>query len=200
MDEMERRAFVLEDLELRADEGAAPALSGYAAVFNSRSENLGGFVEQIAPGAFAETLRTADVRLLLNHDGLPLARTKSGTLTLSEDARGLKFAADLEPADPDVQRLVPKMRRGDLNQMSFAFQTEIDEWDWSAKPPVRTLKQVRLFEVSVVTFPAYARTSAKVRSLVADAERTAETDAETALAAAVAMRRRRLQLAERSAR
>jgi HK97 family phage prohead protease len=81
------------------------------------------------PGAFAATLaKKPDVRLLINHDGLPLARTTSGTLKLREDKRGLHFEAELDATDPDVQRILPKVQRGDLSQMSFAFRTIKDAW------------------------------------------------------------------------
>ena len=164
---IEYRAFPF--LEVRVDGDGQPKVVGHAAVFNSLSEDLGGFREKIAPGAFTKTLKEADVRFLINHDGLPLARTKSGTLDLKEDDRGLRIEAALEPEDPDVQRLLPKMQRGDLDQMSFAFRAIVDEWDTSKTPQVRTLKEVSLFDVSIVTFPAYPRTSVKVRSIMTEA-------------------------------
>lgn len=156
----------LDGLELRIEgEGSTKKIGGYAAKFNSLSENLGGFREKIAPGAFAASLMSADVRLLLNHDGLPLARTKSGTLKLSEDSIGLRFEADVEMTDPDVQRVVPKMQRGDLTQMSFGFYVKKDAWDMTLpSEAVRTLLEVDLFDVSLVTFPAYPQTQAHVRS------------------------------------
>ena len=156
--------------ELRLDEGSEQTkkLTGYAAVFNRLSENLGGFREKIAPGAFAKTIQSADVRLLINHDGLPLARTKSHTLTLVEDADGLRFEALMDTSDPDVQRIIPKMKRNDLNQMSFGFYTVSDKWEHpaekSSKESIRTLLEVDLFDISIVTFPAYPQTSANIRS------------------------------------
>lgn len=162
---LEYRAF--EGAELRIDDAEqTKRISGYAAVFNGLSENLGGFREKIAPGAFAKTIQTADVRFLLNHDGLPLARTKSGTLKLEEDAAGLRFDAEVEAADPDVQRILPKMQRGDLNQMSFGFYVKKDGWDkTNPQELVRTLYEVELFDISLVTFPAYTQTGAHIRSL-----------------------------------
>ncbi|HSW64408.1 MAG TPA: HK97 family phage prohead protease, partial [Dissulfurispiraceae bacterium] len=162
------REFPVMELRLDEDGGQTQKLRGYAAVFNKLSENLGGFREKIAPGAFTKTLKTADVRLLLNHEGLPLARTKSGTLTLSEDENGLRFESDLEAADPDVQRIVPKLRRNDLNQTSFGFFTVLDKWEHPAegnnKESSRTLIEVDLYDISLVTFPAYPQTSVNIRS------------------------------------
>jgi len=166
--EVERRAYAVDGLcvELRG-EASAPLLRGHAAVFNQLSQDLGGFREQIAPGAFSNALKD-DVRLLINHDGLPLARTASNTLRLAEDGRGLLIEAELDAEDPDVRRLLPKMKRGDVNQMSFGFSVKPGGQDWAKDDEgrvVRTLKAVRLFDVSVVTFPAYTATDVAVRSL-----------------------------------
>jgi len=114
-------------------------------------------------GAFAKTLNDgADVRLLVDHEGVPLARTKSGTLVLEEDERGLRVEAKLDPMNPDAQRVLSAMRRGDLSQMSFAFKTVKDSW--SKDRAVRELKEVQLFDVSVVTYPAYEDTIVSLRS------------------------------------
>ena len=140
-------------------------IHGYAAVFNSMSHDLGGFREVIAPGAFEKVLsRGADVRLLYNHDdGAVMARTKSGTLELVEDEVGLRVWARVDMADTDVQRVIPKMMRADVDQMSFAFTVEEDEWDESGGYPLRTIRSVgELFEVSIVPFPAYEATKAEV--------------------------------------
>jgi len=154
----------LRNAKTQIDAYSGNKLSGYAAVFNKLSENLGGFREKIMPGAFANTLmRGADVRLLLNHEGLPLARTKSGTLKLSEDSIGLFFETELELTDPDVQRIIPKLKRKDLNQMSFGFCVVSDTWDHSAQP-VRTLLECDLFDISIVTYPAYPQTNVAVRT------------------------------------
>jgi HK97 family phage prohead protease len=106
--------------------------------------------------------RGADVRLLIDHEGVPLARTTSGTLRLHEDERGLAVAADLDPNNPDAMRVMSALKRGDLSQMSFAFRTIKDSW--SDDMTVRELDEVDLFDVSVVTFPAYERTVAEIRS------------------------------------
>lgn len=167
MSDIERRALSAEIIvETREDK--PPRLRGHAALFNTLSEDLGGFREQIAPGAFAEAIGRDDVRLLINHEGLPLARSLSGTLSLSEDARGLAFEAELEESDPDVLRLLPKLSRGDVNQMSFGFSVKPGGQDWAKDDEgrtVRTLKKLRLFDVSVVTFPAYQQTDVALREL-----------------------------------
>ena len=117
------------------------------------------------PGAIKRALGEGqDVRLLLNHEDLPLARTKSGTLELTEDAHGLKFRAELDPSDPDVQRLLPKMRRQDLSQCSFAFATVSDKWSTRDGKDYRELIDTDLYDVSIVTYPAYLDTSVALRS------------------------------------
>lgn len=169
----ETRTVALDEFDLRAAEsGKPPHLSGYASVFDKPytiRDFFGEYTEVVAPGAFARTLTEgADVRLLVDHTGLPLARTKSGTLTLAEDKRGLKVDADLDDADPDVQRLLPKMQRGDLNQMSFAFRVRKQQWTngGGKKPDERRLLDLDLNDgdVSVVTYPANGATTVKVRA------------------------------------
>ena len=153
--------------EVRAD-GNAVQVSGHAAVFGETTEIMGLFRERIEPGAFAETLaRGDDVVFLVNHEGLPLARTRSGTLALSEDNRGLKVDTTLDGADPDVQAIVPKMQRGDLDKMSFAFHVDIEEWDDTGPMPLRIIKRATLYDVSIVTTPAYDGTDIGLRSLEA---------------------------------
>jgi HK97 family phage prohead protease len=140
--------------------GDGSTLVGYAAVFDSPSEPL-PFIEVVRKGAFADTLNK-DVRLLIDHEGVPLARTTSGTLRLSEDDTGLLVEADLDRGNPDAQRLMSAVGRGDISQMSFAFKTLRDHW--TADKRERELLAVDLFDVSVVTFPAYEQTSAELRS------------------------------------
>lgn len=140
-------------------------VSGYAAVFNQETNIAGMFREVIAPGAFKNALTRDDVVFLINHDGLPLARTRSGTLALSEDGRGLKMETMLVATDPDVERIVPKMQRGDLDKMSFAFRAIKQEWDDSGDIPLRTIIEAELFDVSIVTDPAYQGTEIGLRSL-----------------------------------
>jgi len=155
-----RRSVAYTTLELRA-EGDGNTFVGYAALFDSPSEPM-PFVEYVRAGAFTKTLNDgADVRLLIDHEGVPLARTKSGTLMLEEDDRGLRVEAELDPMNPDAQRVISAMRRGDLSQMSFAFRTVKDSF--SADGMVRELREVQLFDVSVVTYPAYEDTIAELR-------------------------------------
>jgi HK97 family phage prohead protease len=150
------------------------SFSGYAAVFNSDSEPL-PFVERIAPGAFRRSLKSKNnIRMYLNHDSsMLLATTRAKTLRLMEDERGLKVEADLP--DTTVGRdLSTLIQRGDVDSMSFGFSVPPKGDSWSDDGMVRELKEVRLYEVSVVTgFPAYQATSASVRSLDQLAERTA---------------------------
>lgn len=153
-------------------------VTGHAAVFNERSEDLGGFVEVIAPGAFRESLASGDnVYLLHSHDvSRPLASTRPGSLGLREDSRGLRFDARLidSGVGGEVGRLI---RRGDVSSMSFGFLVEraADEtFDRVDGKLVRTIKRARLLEISTVSFPAYPAASVQSRALADDvAEREA---------------------------
>lgn len=165
---IERRTFTIKNVEARQAEDGTMRLSGYAAVFNDDSVPL-PFVERIAPGAFRKTLtETPDVRLLINHEGLPLARTKNGTLRLQEDAVGLFMDADL----PDTQAardLWTLVERGDVDQMSFAFRVIRQKWNDTRTE--RTLTEVSLADgdVSVVTYPAYPTTTVEARAHLQEA-------------------------------
>jgi HK97 family phage prohead protease len=159
---IERRTFTIKNVEARQAEDGTMRLSGYAAVFNNDSVPL-PFIERIAPGAFRKTLtETPDVRLLINHEGLPLARTKNGTLRLKEDEAGLYMDADL----PDTQAardLYTLVERGDVDQMSFAFRVIRQRWNEGRTE--RTLTELSLADgdVSVVTYPAYPTTTVEAR-------------------------------------
>jgi hypothetical protein len=161
-----RRTVTAGGLEWRADSDSV-VLEGHASTFN-QPYDMGWYMEQVAPGAFTKTLsESPDVRFLVNHDGLPLARTgASNTLDLSQDDSGLYVRATLDASDPDVQQIMPKMRSGILNEMSFAFSPIKDSWspDYSA----RTLNEVSLAggDVSVVTYPANPNATAAIRSLM----------------------------------
>ena len=159
IDTDERRvAYTTSEVRASAD---GTTIVGYAAVFDSPSEPM-PFTEFVRRGAFTKTLNDgADVRLLIDHEGVPLARTKSGTLMLEEDERGLRVEAQLDPTNPDAARVISAMKRGDISQMSFAFRTIKDSW--SNDRAVRELKEVQLYDVSVVTFPAYEETVAELR-------------------------------------
>lgn len=152
--------------EVRADDDGI-TVEGYAAVFDEETDIGGMFREKIERGAFKDAIGRDDVVFLINHDGLPLARTRSGTLTLEEDDHGLKIRTVLDPSDPDVARIHGKMKRGDLDKMSFAFWADRQEWDESGDIPVRTVKEARLHDVSIVTTPAYDGTEIGLRSLEA---------------------------------
>ena len=160
-----RRMVTDGDLEVRTT-GGTITIEGHAATFNQLYD-MGWYSETVAPGAFARTLgRNPDVTLLVNHDGLPLARTGSGTLELAEDESGLYTRATLDASDPDVKRLVPKMARGDLNKMSFAFGLTDGGDEWSDDYKVRTMRHLNLDggDVSVVTHPANPNATVSMRS------------------------------------
>jgi len=149
----EVRTFNVSNIEVRNDNGVNTVV-GYGAVFNSESNDLGGFVEYVAPGAFDGRLED-DVRFLINHDGLPLARTTNGTLRLSVDERGLKYEADM-PDTTLANDLMTLLRNGTISQSSFAFTVEDDSWENIDGKNVRTINKVsRLYDVSSVTYPAY---------------------------------------------
>jgi HK97 family phage prohead protease len=158
---IERRTYTVRDVEARA-EGGKMRLSGYAAVFNESSLPL-PFKETIAPGAFRKTLsETPDVRLLINHEGLPLARTKNQTLMLEEDETGLRFDADLADTQEgrDIYELV---KRGDVDQMSFAFRVIRQKWNDDKSRRILTEVSLADGDVSVVTYPAYPTTTVEAR-------------------------------------
>jgi len=165
--EIEQRA--IPAIEFRVVDGAqgAATIDGYAAVFNVLSEDLGNFHEIILPGAFSKTIQEADVRALWQHDpNFVLGRTRSKTLALAEDGVGLRYT--IIPPDTQWARdALVTMRRGDVNQSSFAFRVIRDEWTKTAEDVfTRSLIEVQLFDVSPVTYPAYPQTSAQARSRV----------------------------------
>jgi HK97 family phage prohead protease len=150
------------DFEVRA-EGDGMTFTGYASVFNSPSQDLGGFIEYVAPGAFKRSLQSRnEVKLLWNHDaGEPLASLRGGTMQLVEDERGLKVTATL-PQTSRGRDVAELLRTKVIDSMSFGFNVIKDTW--SRDGQTRTLDSVRLFEVSIVSFPAYESTTAQVRS------------------------------------
>jgi HK97 family phage prohead protease len=150
------------EFEVRA-EGDGMTFTGYASVFNSPSQDLGGFIEYVAPGAFKRSLQSRnEVKLLWNHDsGEPLASLRGGTMQLVEDDRGLKVTATL-PQTSRGKDVAELLRTKVIDSMSFGFNVIKDTW--SRDGQTRTLDSVRLFEVSIVSFPAYEATTAQVRS------------------------------------
>ena len=168
MKKIERRTFTVRNIETRQEGDGTMRLAGYAAVFNDPSVPL-PFSERIAPGAFRKTLsETPDVRLLINHEGLPLARTKNNTLTLTEDETGLYIDATL-PDTTEARDLWTLVQRGDVDQMSFAFR--VIRQHWNKERTERTLTEVSLSDgdVSVVTYPAYPTTTVEAREALANA-------------------------------
>lgn len=163
---IERRAFPVE-VRVAQEPDQQPSMTGHAAVFNTIAD-LGFFKERVAPGTFTQTIVADDIRALKNHNpDLILGRSIPGraenTLRLREDETGLAIEVDV----PDTQYardLMVSIKRGDITQMSFAFETLDDAWETIDGQEVRTLKRVRLLDVSPVTFPAYKETDVAVRS------------------------------------
>ncbi|MGW4703262.1 HK97 family phage prohead protease [Streptomyces sp. NPDC004285] len=178
----ERRRLSLTDsgLTVRADdEGGTARFNGYASVFNSRTA-IGnplrwGFYEEIAPGAFSKTLAEGDARMLIDHDSYyVVSRSSAGTLSLSEDERGLAVDSALDTELSYVRDLKANLRNGNVTGMSFGFYVIKDEWNSEtveiegADPvdvDVRVIREVRLIEVSAVTFPAYPETEAELKAV-----------------------------------
>lgn len=168
MDNLERRAWA----ECRAEASDnGKRIKGYAIRFNSRSVDLGGFYEVIAPEAVDRTLSEGlDVRALVDHDTAKvIGRTRSGTLSLRKDSQGLRIEVEPDPEISYARDIMRAVARGDVSGMSFTFRIIGDEWDYDGKTPLRTVIDMRISEVSVVTFPAYQATDVEVaqRSLTA---------------------------------
>jgi len=166
----ERRSVAVSEFEFR-EAGDSLELTGYASVFDEPYEVYGGppsgWLEIVDRRAFDKTLRSnPDVHLLINHEGMPLARTKSKTLKLSTDSKGLMVEADLDRRDPDVQRLETKMSRGDMDQMSFAFRVIRQEWNEDESERRMVEVSIDRGDVSVVNFGANPATSSSLRSLL----------------------------------
>lgn len=162
-------------LELRQDEAGGYYVAGYATTFDTRYDigggpENGGWTESIRQGAFTKSLREKDdVRFLLNHEGLPLARTKSGTMTLAQDDLGLRVEVpSLDPSNPAAAELLSALQRGDVDQMSFAFRVTRQEWDDDYTQ--RSITEVELFDVSAVTYPANEATIIGLRNDEPDTE------------------------------
>ena len=150
-------------------EGEAPHISGYFAVFNTNYEIAPGMSESIAPGAFSNTLGN-DVRALINHDTtLVLGRTKAGTLQIREDSHGLWGDIQINPNDQDAMNLYERVKRGDVDQCSFGFEIVSEETEFREDESVHwTITEVNLFEVSACTFPAYEATNISARAAQRD--------------------------------
>jgi HK97 family phage prohead protease len=163
---IEQRVFSLTELRIMPD--AEWPIEGYAALFNVLSLDLGGFREMLKPGAFARSLAkpALDVRALFNHDpNMILGRSRSGSLRLEEDTQGLHIA--IKPPDTQYSRdLQLSMKRGDVDQMSFSFTVATDEWGKQDDQVLRSVVEVEdLYDVSIVTYPAYPATRVQARNM-----------------------------------
>lgn len=195
---IERRT-ICRPVELREADDNGPALRGYAAVFGQESDDLGGFVEVIEPGAFDGVLDD-DVRALWNHnDDYVLGRTASGTLQLAVDDTGLRY--EVTPPDTQWARdALVSVRRGDVTQSSFAFQVAEDRWERvNDDVPLRRIARfAALYDVSPVTYPAYSQTSAEARAMALEVAQGREgpEDGDGQGDVSLTMAKRRLALAE----
>ncbi|MHC5215404.1 HK97 family phage prohead protease [Enterococcus sp. LJL128] len=164
---LETRSFDIKNMQTRTlnDGSEVTVIEGYASVFNSRTNIEGWYEEEIAPGAFIESLsKNKDVRCLFNHDwNYVLGRTSANTLKLEEDSKGLRFEVTL-PNTTVANDLKESMSRGDINQCSFGFWITGQEEDFSGEIPLIRITNVDLWEVSIVPLPAYEDTEANLRS------------------------------------
>lgn len=165
-------------------------IAGYAALFNVETEIAGAFREKVAPGAFRNAIAEDDIRALINHNPeRVLGRNKSGTLRLEEDGKGLRF--EIDPPETEAAReLVHLIERGDVSGASFGFQARGEEWNHDSRKPLRTLTDVRLLDVSIVTFPAYADAGVALRSLAANSAEKRRLELEAKLAERLARLKR----------
>lgn len=167
---------IASQFETRDAEGEL-SIEGYFSVFNSIYELWPGATESVAPGAFSETLGN-DIRALVDHNStLVLGRNKAGTLELREDSHGLWGKVKINPNDSDAMNLYERVKRGDVDQCSFGFMIEDEETEFREDGSIHwTIRKVNLFEVSVVTFPAYEDTAVTARK--ADLEAIRQRKAE----------------------
>lgn len=165
-DGLERRALSTGG-ELRVAKGSdgIGTAAGYAVLWNNRTDIGGWWTEQFAPGCFTQSLTAGDVVALHSHDDArPVGRRSRGTLRLNEDQRGLAFENDL-PDTNDGRDLKVQLDRGDIEGMSFRFRARREEWDETVEPPLRTIHEADLIEITYTAFPAYPDTEAGMRSL-----------------------------------
>ena len=156
---------IFSEFQTRTEETGDLYISGYFAVFNSDYEVWSGATESIAETAFDGALAD-DIRCLINHETrLVLGRTKSGTLILKTDSRGLWGEVKINPNDQDAINLYERVKRGDVDQCSFGFEILDEEFEDRGDSVHWTIKKVKLYEVSVVTFPAYTDTNVSARKL-----------------------------------
>ena len=168
---------IASEFKTREDDKAL-RIEGYFAVFNSNYDLWDGASESVAPGAFSETLG-GDVRALIDHETMyVLGRNQAGTLELREDSHGLWGSVLINPNDQDAMNLYARVKRGDVNQCSFGFDILEEETDFRDDGSIHwTIKKVKLYEVSVCTFPAYAETSVQARKDEAEEIKKRRVDA-----------------------
>ena len=160
---MRQMCSIASDFRTRED-GEEKRIEGYFAVFNSNYQIWNDWSESVAPGAFSDTLGD-DIRCLIDHETMyVLGRNKAGTLELREDSHGLWGSVLINPNDSAAMDLYARVQRGDVNQCSFGFDILDEETEYRDDGSVHwTIKKVKLYEVSCVTFPAYAETSIQAR-------------------------------------
>jgi len=162
----ERRAMAIGgELRMAQSADGIGMAAGYAVLWNNRTDIGGWWTEQFAVGCFTDSLTKRDVVALHSHDDArPVGRRSRGTLRLTEDQRGLAFENDL-PDTSDGRDLKVQLERGDIEGMSFRFIARREEWDETVEPPVRTIHEADLIEITYTAFPAYPDTEAGMRSL-----------------------------------
>lgn len=170
---MEREFRAHRGLEVRAADSGDPTIDGYASVSGvwydvAGGPDRGGWREMIEPGAFAKTIdeQRDAMFLLVDHDGLPIAGTRNGSMVLEEDGHGLRVEAKPDMASPYNNEVVSRVRSGLLDSMSFAFMAERQEWN--ADYTERRIIETRVFEASVVKWPANPATVVQMRKAVAE--------------------------------
>lgn len=197
--EKEVRTLQVDNLEVRNEEEKR-TISGYAARFNSLSQDLGGFVEKIERGAFSNSLKSSIITALWNHNTDYVLGSSDDNLRVWEDENGLRFELEVGNNHFD-EYVLDKIQRRHVKGVSFGFSVEEDDWDGEGEKPVRTLRKVSLFEISPTPFPAYTETSVNVRSLVE--KMTANSTQESVLVEeqetqerSIALKKRKLKLME----
>ena len=176
-EKMRQLRAIATEFQTRED-GDVPHITGYFAVFNSVYDIGPGMSESIAPGAFSNTLAD-DIRVLINHDStLVVGRTKAGTAELREDSRGLWGDVAVNPNDSDAMNAYARLKRGDVDQASFGFDIVKQDTEVREDGSVHwTIREVKLYEVSICTFPAYEATSLNARAAERDDIRARALDA-----------------------
>jgi HK97 family phage prohead protease len=166
----EERVFAVEGVEVREAEDGTRTFHGYASTFNQPytvHDAYGTFTETMLPGAFSRSLsmRSDKIHLLVAHGGVPLASTKSGTLRLTEDKRGLRVEADLAPESPLAQTVISAVQRGDMDEMSIGFSVPDGGDNWNSDYSDRSVSETKLVEVSVLSRGANGGTEALIRAM-----------------------------------